>query len=81
MFTWEERSGSVVERRIKGSSKTHILPQLLGYALVICNHGPNPRGRAGVALEMSGVLIKICHGSAGEIPEVFFINAKRAMKM
>ena len=31
----------------------------IGYALVICNHGPHPRGMAGIAVEMSGALTKV----------------------
>ena len=40
-------------------------PQVLGYALVICNHGPHPRGRAGVAVEMGGALTKVMPRQCG----------------
>ena len=47
------------ERRIN-------FPQLLGYALVICNHGPHPPGQGGgVAVEMSGALTKVMPWQCG----------------
>ena len=43
-------------------------------ALVICNHGPQPRGGQGIAVEISGALTKVlprqCGGNARVLPYI-----------